>query len=275
VWFSTGDYGFHRANGGLYRFAGGQTQHILKLPSIGADSGQEDNIQALGAAPDGSLWAANGGRIARYSHGSWHAASYDPNQLLGDATDFAFTPDGATWVAFVFKLVRISGDEVVVYDKMIHSVAVMPDGTLWGAGWEGRQDSHFVARFDGRDWLTYPVVPLFGGGLGMLTAGRDGWLWGTSASGLLRLRPNGSERLQWDRYEFLDGLPAAASSRAAIGRDGTVWVAAGSALAYFDGEAWHAAGRLGEGTPSALAAGPDGSLWVGTLEGRVWRLDVP
>jgi len=201
--------------------------------------------------------------VQRFDGVDWEAVALCGEYLLtGNVLDIDFTPNGSAWLATGFGLLRLDGERTA-YERMIHSVAVAPDGSIWANGWEGTQDSLYVARFDGGKWTTFKGADSFPGGflVGALTP--DGLLWATIPDSRLASFDGQSwgEERSWTLYSSADGLPLDQVTTLSVAPDGALWVGTTSGAARFDG-AWtaHAAGEV----VRTIAFGPQGEVWLDT-----------
>jgi len=125
--------------------------------------------------------------------------------------------------------------------------------------WSG---DYFFAFAAGRAWRT--VFQLHEGVQHLLVQGDN--IWGISRSNVWRWDGQGQVR---GFYQPDDGLPRHVSMLALDGR-GRVWSGGERGVAVFAGDAWHELTGE-EGLPArdyqALAAGPDGSMWLATPAG--------
>jgi hypothetical protein len=277
AWFGFGDHSVSPPGGGLSRFDGQDWQYFL----------DDAEVYALAVAPDGSLWAGVGRDVQRFDGVAWETVARCGEDLpVGNVLDIAFTPEGAAWVANGFSLARFDGQTWTVYDKLINSLEVAPDGAIWMNGWEGRQGSFYVARFDpstglragGEGWTTYKTADSFPGAFMLGAVTRDGLVWGvTSERGLACFDPSAILRTgsgswadgrSWTLYPTAGGLSLNSINALTVAPDGGLWVITNQGLAYFDGSGWETV-RLDHdpGTINAMAFAPDGSIWLGTSQG--------
>lgn len=144
------------------------------------------------------------------------------------------------------------------------------DGYLWLASYQG------LVRFDGVEFRTLTETDIPGLARSSFQAvARDsaGALWAaTESAGVVRL--SGGE---WRVFTTRDGLPSDRLTAMTVDRRGDVWVGSRAGVSRI------ADGRVeslpplpmtaGEGgaSVSALAAGADGTLWIGTVTGGVLR----
>jgi hypothetical protein len=263
--------------GGVWRYDGEKWETFTQANGFPIG----DGVQVLRTAPDGSVWAGAGCQVARLAGGLWTKMA-GCETLRGHVTDIDFTPDGATWVASMLELSRFDGQVWTSYGKLVHDLAVGPDGALWVSGWEGSQTSFYVARLDGVEWTTYDTMDLLGHGVGSIAVTPDGDVWGDAGEhGIVRYDGEtwrhtdtagaASLPFTWEGAASLPstwaGLPDSGNRRLVVGPDGVLWVASYEGLAYLDSDRWtaHEAGIGGK----ALAFGPDGTLWLGTPDGVV------
>jgi signal transduction histidine kinase/ligand-binding sensor domain-containing protein len=147
----------------------------------------------------------------------------------------------------------------------IDALAQTTDGTLWIGGRGG------LTRFDGVRFRPYPgpgEEPLLATNIATLLAAPDGGLW-------IGMRPGGVRFLKdghVTRYGTSDGLPAGTVQQLAFDRDGSVWAAARSGLAHFNGKRWElVTDDSGLTRPYGVLVDRVGTLWVATANGLFAR----
>ena len=169
--------------------------------------------------------------------------------------------------------------EIVVFDSrntglpadQVTAIAVAPDRTVW-LGVEGHGLVHFIdPRWEpvvvksarGRDATRIRGIEMAPGGAA----------WVGTARGLARI--DGSD--DWF-FEDADGLPGNYISALYVdsGND-TVWVGTEHGVGEFHAEPWAPVESAGAPAPvervTAIAGEQDGTLWVGTLHGLLFRRD--
>jgi signal transduction histidine kinase/ligand-binding sensor domain-containing protein len=111
----------------------------------------------------------------------------------------------------------------------ITAIAQTRDGYLWLGTNEG------LARFDGYEFVVYSEAKgdLPSNSVKALTVGLDDSLWVGTANGLVRFTNPGARH---HSYTVSDGLPSAAIDELCVDHTGNLWIAAGGALAEFDGK---------------------------------------
>jgi ligand-binding sensor domain-containing protein len=228
-----------------------------------------------------------GCNVQRSDGSAWQMIGRCQEDLpLGNVLDIAFTPDGTAWVATGFNLARFDGDTWVVDDMLVHSVLASADGAIWASGWEGSQDSGYIARFDGSGWATYPLADSYPGTFVLGGATQDGRLWGVvPGRGLASFDgQDWSAASSWAFYSPPGALPSSVLSVLGVAPDGGIWVKVEAGVARFDpaatggqggspgrGEAWTTyTVHDGHGSPyvGAVAFGPEGDVWLGATHFR-------
>jgi len=271
VWFSYGDFGAYLVSGGVYRYDGRDLTHFPNILGDADDLG--GSVQTLEVAPDGTVWAGARGKVARFSGQSWQAILTDCQCTSGLVSDFAFTPDGNVWIATMHNLFRFDGQSLSTYDRLANRLAVARDGSLWVSGWEGRQDSEYVARFDGANWTTYYMAESRQGWVGNIVPGPDGLLWGVARPcnhGACPFELAAFDGQSWTKHSVAV-TPRTEFYIAAVAPDGALWINTDIGLVRFDGKQWLADRNALKA--AAVAVAPDGSLWVGTYEGQVFHYE--
>jgi hypothetical protein len=136
---------------GLYRSQDGRVSHF-DIPGT---------IRVLAVAPDGSLYIGAGRGVMRYADGSLVTLAAVAHGQDGFARgfvpfDIAFGQDGDVWVGGVYSLARLDGGTWTQYDTNVRRLLVVPDGSVWGEGWDGiaGSDCCFV-HVTGDAWITY------------------------------------------------------------------------------------------------------------------------
>jgi ligand-binding sensor domain-containing protein len=250
VWYSFGNFDFHPRRGGIVREAQGQQTRFMS----------EATVQLLKVAPDGSLWAGMGCGLLRFDGQAWQTVIENCDMLHGNIIDVAFTSDGAAWIATGFKLARYHHGDWTIIDRLINFVEITPDGTVWASGWEGRQGSQYVARFDGTQWTIVERAAVR-----QLLAAGDGSVWGTKAdNSLVHYTGNISQTLTNLPFDQIDELVR--------GPNDDVWAITDRGVVRFDGAQWQLVSNLPDNI-TQMAFAPDGSLWVGNRAGAVSRVD--
>jgi hypothetical protein len=270
AWFAFGDNSVSTPGGGLSRLDGQTWEYHL----------DDAEVTALAVAPDGTLWAGAGCAVKRYDGGDWQTLARCGEELPpGNILDIAFTADGTAWVANGFSLASYDGNRWTVLDKLAHSVVTAPQSGagaegLWVSGWEGTQDSMYVARFSGENWVQYPVTESVPGSFFPSAVTPDGRLCGLDAGLGLACFDGGewSSADDWTIYEQALGLDLGQTLGPPVAApDGTLWALTPAGLLRWDAgaeadDAWMLHG-LGAGAPplkpGPLAFGPEGEVWVG------------
>ena len=265
AWFGFGDHSTSTPGGGLSRFDGQEWQHFL----------DDTEVNVLAVGPDGSLWAGVGCDVQRFDGIAWETVLGCGKPLpRGNVLDIAFTPDGAAWVANGFGLAHFDGRSWKVYDRLINSLEVAPDGTVWMNGWEGLQDSFYVAQLDGQNWTIYSTSDSFPGPFMVRAVTPDGLVWGTVPErGLASFDGQSwTDGESWTVYTTADDLHLDNVNVLAVAPDGTLWVGTNKGAARFDRESpadkmwtsYTTDDGLASDNVRAIAFGLNGEIWFGT-----------
>jgi ligand-binding sensor domain-containing protein len=265
AWFGFGDNSVTTPGGGLSHFDGRVWDYHLG----------DAEVNVLAVAPDGQLWAGAGCAVQRYDGQEWQTVEDCGGALpVGNVLDITFTPDGFAWVANGFGLGRFDGSNWQVYDKLVNSLAIGPDGALWANGWEGRQGSNYVARFDGEVWTTYKLSdsPLMG--FTAAAAVPLNWMCGVLQEGGLACfdGSNWADDKAWSHYDLPATLTGEQAGRPIAAPDGALWLATSGGLARLDhpgtpAATWNLYPVAPDSpvTPTGpVAIGPEGEIWVGS-----------
>lgn len=260
------------------------------------------------AAPDGAIWAAMRDGVAVLPAGGKRFQRLGQESGLPTLGVFQilFARDGTTWVgtntgAF-FRRPGETRFSQAWPRKTLVSLCEAPDGTIWGNDFErryykvrtapppmkqpipaevegvmmrfDRRGTMWIAQPDGLERRLDPTTPgdvnqrlssqnnISGPMIGALLEDREGSLWIGTSQGIDRLRPN---RLRTAAVEKPLEFPALVN-----GPVGDIWVGDyASDLWSFNRE-----GRVKLEVPGKITAsytGPDGTLWLGGMDGVVHR----
>ena len=194
------------------------------------DQGLPDTrVNAVARTPDGYVWIATAGGLARF--------------------------DGVRFTVFD------RDNTPALRDSRVTCLRVDRAGTLWAgtaAGTLVRRDGRGFARVDLRGERATR-----GRSLNSLAQDAAGDLWlATDRAGLIRLKDG-----QVEVFSATNGLPSDVVSQVECDAQGRLWAIAGGKLLTFDGRTWREPGGMPppEQPARALAAARDGALWVATL----------
>lgn len=272
VWFAFGDNSVSTPGWGLSRFDGQTWAYDLGDAEVGA----------LAVGPDGILWAGVGCGVQRFDGATWEVVASCDDLPAGNILDIACTPDGAVWVVNGFGLARVDAPSQTVYEKLVHDLHVAPDGALWMNGWEGTENSSYVARFDGETWTTFPSAESVPGRFSVAAVTADGLLWGTTPEGKLAAFDGRAwtKSTSWTLYDIPDSHTEKVAVLAADPL-GALWLAVDKDVVRFDRErtpdkAWQWLTR-DNGLPAShyrhMAFGPNGEVWFGATRFKAAQTD--
>lgn len=268
------------------------------LRPITASGGLRD----IAIADDGTVWVGGTGGAASYDGTQW--THYTTHDGLGWPDVVALTPGegGTVWFAADTGVSRFdpATGQWSVYpcpgakSTTFANLAVTPDGTVWAASYRSLSKLALPGGVGaGYDWRTYPLPggkTCSGGCAGTLLTTASGRLW---MSGNESPQSNGyadgwiaefdplSE--SWVTYDITTTHGALLSGRIngfELALDGSIWLStptngiiqlvpapdrdpAQAQVIYYPDSITHPS--------SALAAGPDGSLWLVAYDRRLYR----
>lgn len=244
---------------------GGQAEEIARLPDRVA-------VKVMLEDHSGTLWlgTATDGLLRFQEHAFEHVPVSHPeiSALMEDR-------EGNLWVGTGgggLNLLRPRAMDLITTKtglpfESVRSVCQDADGWIWTALQDGS-----LARRRGSQWETVTSAEGWpGGNATCVAAARDGGIWiGTHWRGLQRWRAGKIE--EWGKQEGL-GSQAVRSLLAAA--NGDVWVAtdAPSRVRLFrDGKFYPLKMPAGVRSIRAMAEGVDGTIWVGTSDGQILRV---
>ena len=247
-------------------------------PFTTRDGLPDESVSSVHAARSGTVWITTRGGVCRFVRGRlvpFHFPSATPErdpEFLGAYEDTRSN----LWAFCATYLVNLAEGKRINYfpgeksaSMRIWSMCEGRGGRLWiGASGRG------VFCFDGTDFQ--PVILNEGrwpNDVRAICEDHEGSLWlGISGGGLTQLRPQSFVVLKSNQ-----GLPPGAATCVMLDATGRLCVGMESGGVY--GALGERFESLADGTrflsqdlPSSLAAGPDGSLWVGTLGTGLYRL---
>lgn len=237
-------------------------------------------VDAMTEAPDGSLWVATCGTLARGVNGRFTAAPPGTGKIEVEGSQvLAGRRDGPLYVATTKGLlaahplnsntaspIQIDRSPGVRRSGPAYSVYIDPQDSLWfGCGDDLCQSQDDKTRVWGRQ------AGLPAAHWGAILTDRDGNLWVRSGDRLFEL-PKGSSHFE-QRDQNLP--PTSIAPNLALGPLGRLLVATDDGLARRWGSNWELLdkrkGLLENGIASAMTD-REGSLWIGMLGGGVARL---
>ncbi|MGH9657219.1 MAG: ligand-binding sensor domain-containing protein, partial [Bryobacteraceae bacterium] len=244
--------------------------------TIGREQGLEINSDVcLLQDREGSLWIGlGGGGLARWlGYNRWESWTTAEGLSNPEVWSIARDTGGTLWAGTESGLSVLGGaprrwktasPRAGLDRDRIRAVFPHRDGRMWiGASPGG------VSRLDPRTG----AVEAFGPGSGLdndrvtsLRGDAAGRVWVTTWGGVFRSRAGGRT------FERLDvpGVSDDHFSNLLEDRQGRMWVSGAQGLAVWNGTAWQrftTAHGLKNGNVQRLAEAPDGSIWIGYLEG--------
>jgi len=220
-----------------------------------------------------SAWALDPQKaITQYVHHRWGGE----RGFAQRAYSLAQTPDGYVWVATLNGLFRFDGVRFTLFDTTraavkqdyIWTLFVDRDGVLWIGTYGGGLTSYkngVFRTYDRGDGLSHPMIRA-------VTQGRDGSIWIGTNSGLNRFKDG-----RFTVYRTLDGLSSDYIRSLHEDRQGVLWIGTSTGLTRmvdgrFERQPLAPDGPAREKPVYGIAERSDGSVWVGTFGGGLYRL---
>ncbi|WP_057633529.1 ligand-binding sensor domain-containing diguanylate cyclase [Stenotrophomonas humi] len=260
-------------------WVGTHSKGVLRIDSSGAitsfdvDAGLPSSaVLKMLQAPDGTVWVATTGGLARYSGGRFVAQGAAQGLPPGQAFCVIAGPDGRIHVGMEQGVWRQEGERFapLALDMPPSNVTRMhmeADGTLWlgtVTGLYRHSPRYGLERIGTANGLPNEQISA-------LWQDRENSLWVGTNGGLLRLRD-----APFTTFGVQDGLPNAYVRSVLTDRSGTLWVATSDGLGWLRDGRFGAAGS-GDGLPGesllSLARARAGGIWVGSYSHGVVRWD--
>ncbi|QBE63884.1 sensor histidine kinase [Pseudoduganella lutea] len=235
------------------------------------DGVQPVGVMHLEAAPDGAIWAAMRDGVAVLAPGARRFAYLREEAGLPTRGVFQvlFARDGTTWVGTNSgAYFRRPGETRFTHAwprKALVWLCEGPDGTIWGNDFE--RGYHRVRTAPPP--AGQPAAPAFAG-IGMLFD-RRGTMWVTHADSLERkVSPNAAGRP--DQFlSPLNGITGPILGAIFQDREGNLWIGTSGGIDRLRPNRLH---TVPVATPleyPVLVAGPAGDMWVGDYARDLWR----
>ena len=216
-----------------------------RLRRFGAAEGLPSRmVLALAEDRQGHIWAATDGGLVRYDGGGLRVWEHDPDQ------------PGS-----------LPGNE-------IETLLVDPLDRVW-VGINGKGVARLDAdreRFKTFDTVNGPCMSQF-----WTLAYAEDALWiGTSGHGVCRFGEDGSLRFFQHVPAHPGGLPSNTIFSSLVDAKGRLWIGTEAGLARWNGSSFEAVAPRELGTLSVLrlSQDPDGSIWVGSQNEGLYRIDA-
>lgn len=250
-------------DGNVYRIADGQVTLITTRENLPAGA----DMCALVADDRGQIWFAKAGQIGRFQDGAFQMLCRLPPQLLR----LAAAKGGGIWISSGSQLWKCDENGKLQSVGVFHPGNGSATATVLledheGAVWIGTSFSGLY-RYDGSG---FEAIPTSHQGILSLFEDREGNIWvGTFGGGLDRIR---RRSITLEGQE--SGLPFASIQSICEGIDGSVWAVTQSGVVVHKvGGKWNPlpdGGRWPAGA-NCVAAGSDGSVWIGTRQRGLYR----
>lgn len=194
-------------------------------------------VRGLAIDPEGAVWLAAAGGLARYADGKWQRIRKDWNYPGGSAWDVHVDPQGTLWVgcASPERLVYLPrGSRRFIdlgLDESGDSFASLNDSTVAVAG--SNYDKGLVSLIE-KHATGYTLREVAEGYGSNAINASDGAIY-VVGKGLTRLRAAASPDRQFDveSYQSADGLSGISARAVLFDREGAMWVATSGGLDRF------------------------------------------
>jgi signal transduction histidine kinase/ligand-binding sensor domain-containing protein len=253
------------------------------------------DLQCMVEGPDGTMWFGTGDGLASYDGIAWKRELADNNAFVGWVAAICFEADGSLIAGGWWGLSRFHEGRwerlfpaIGLRAPDVRDLMVAPDGAIWAATswgalrwrastWTLFTDAATAASLgEAKDYpgLRIELLPdalLAKSRPGSLARKRSdltdvcidpqGTIWfGTKGGEVLRLAGPA-----WTLFNETDGLASGRFASLLPRRDGSLWVAHGSAdaLSVYDGDTWR---RL----PLPTSTGTDSARLLETRDGVLW-----
>lgn len=259
--------------GGVARRNPGGAWTIYDAANTGLPSRQVEAVHEDGS---GKLWIGMaGGGLSRfdgtvwtdfnpYNHGA-HPWPFATDGILTIQTDAG----GRAWAGTYGQGIVAWENGAWIQRQPIPGLSFVRALTHDRAGRMWAAVDGALARYDGVSWTSFTTAnaPLPSGELHALAADAQGYVW-VGTFGLLR-----TDGVSW--FDHSASLPANAWVYAlAMTDDGVLWVGTDQGLLRYAGSSWTRYTEANSGLPAdvitALEVAPDGRLWVGAFDGRIY-----
>ncbi|VVP26893.1 hypothetical protein PS854_04097 [Pseudomonas fluorescens] len=236
-------------------------------------------IYALAKTPDGSLWAAANDGLMRFDGKQWQHVGVSEGFLGKNPHSLIVDNSGRLWVADEQRLYFLERGAHMLRDSGVRSIrtrhmAQAHDGTLWLI--ESGSENLLQVELNEAPRLARRIN--VGESINQLLFDRLGGLWLSTTSGGL-LHVNQPDQFKDDsfatleRFSARDGLSSNFARPLLEDSEGSLWIGTLSGLDRLRSKILHPAGFPASAHNLALVADSNGSLWAGSSNLPIMRLD--
>lgn len=251
-------------SGGVHRIHDAAHQHYGTADGVPAGV-----VYSLAAEANGTIWAAAEEGFARLQDERWHTVGAGEGFDGSNARAVFVDAGGAVWAASESRIFRRAPgaerfEDLGISAGWVSQLTEGPDGTIW-----------IAHRYSGGlQALGRPEHRIDVDSTGT-TFDRHGSQWiATSGSGVTRITHRPSRRPRTETFSTRQGLSADYVRSIVEDDEGNVWVGTSRGLDRFRDTPFVTAEIPGGAYYFALAPGGDGSIWVGSINRPVVRLDT-
>lgn len=244
------------ARDGLYRRQADGA--CVRFPQ--GDSLIRDEVLALLAQPDGSLWAGNRRGLYRWHEGRTEPLGARIGLPPGEVRGLVRTDEGDVWIVGDLGVWRLRDGRLErLHEDRAEGILQDSRGTIWVAATEAR-----LLRYRQGGWQQFDQRHgIAGYATGALFEGREGLVWFGTTHGLFRVADGpvwGFGREQGLPNDYVRSVLQTGDGQVWVGYSGGMSRIVGQAVEpIFPGPTWPAASSV-----LALAPASDGGVWAGT-----------
>jgi signal transduction histidine kinase/ligand-binding sensor domain-containing protein len=227
-------------------------------------------VDSLAQTPDGAIWAAVTGGLARFFNGRWERIQFNWNYPANSSQRVLVDGAGTLWVTgggsihFLLRGSRMFQPAKVKVSTWTE-VCTGPDGSAWIADPVANTLFNFRA-YPETGYLPVTADPLQD--INNIRFDSSGALWLATGRALYRIPPGSvtslpkqtNEETEKDQFFLADGLSGREAKVVLEDREGNIWVGTASGLDRFSDRSVTQI-KVGH-TPAILIAGPHSEVWA-------------
>jgi signal transduction histidine kinase/ligand-binding sensor domain-containing protein len=237
-------------------------------------------IYSMAEDQQGQVWAAADDGLARHDGTGWHPVGKEAGFAQHHARAVHVDAEGYVWAASEEQLFTLPPGAsafvpVAIKTQSISKITSSPTGEIWIT--DRARDSLLRLKKTGYSTFEVEEIPALRSVSLVLDEQGGAWL-GTLGSGVHHLaagqQPKSDENMEpVSSYTVSDGLSSNNVLAQLIDRDGTLWVGTDTGLDRLRRKARSLPALPVSAGSHALAVSDEGSLWIGSANGRLVGLE--